>query len=91
MLPLPLKTPLSHNWLDKNLLDEVEEVIKRKIKLTEYMKQDLETLYLFEGMLLGEWALLPAPLLKFGRTILRTQFDLFLFCVFLHAQQVWAL
>lgn len=60
-------TPLAYSeelvrpkdWpLSKAFPDDVQEVIKQKSELTEYMKQDMETLYIFGGMLLDQWALL---------------------------------
>jgi len=38
--------------------DEVQKVMKQESELTEYMKQDMETLYIFGGMWLDQWALL---------------------------------
>ena len=38
--------------------DEVQKLMKEKGELTEYMKQDMETLYIFGGMLFDQWALL---------------------------------
>lgn len=47
--------------------DDVQEVMKWESELTEYMKQDMETLYIFGGMLLDQWTLLALYIAGVGR------------------------